>query len=83
MFDLIFWISFSLVSKYSPEDQQGAILGFNQSIASLARVLGPLWGGFAFQTLGYEAPFVTGGVFAFITIIAPIFLLKTKRLDIN
>ncbi|MCK5456867.1 MAG: MFS transporter, partial [Melioribacteraceae bacterium] len=49
----------SLVSKYSPEDRQGAILGFNQSIASLARVLGPLWGGFAFQALGYEAPFVT------------------------
>jgi len=73
----------SLVSKYSPEDGQGAILGFNQSIASLARVLGPLWGGFAFQTLGYEAPFVTGGVFAFITIITTIYLLKTKRLDIN
>ena len=73
----------SLVSKYSPEDQQGAILGFNQSIASLARVLGPLWGGFAFQTLGYEAPFVTGGIFAFITIFATIFLLKTKRLEID
>jgi len=73
----------SLVSKYSPEDQQGAILGFNQSIASLARVLGPLWGGFAFQTLGYEAPFVTGGIFAFITIFATMFLLKTKRLEID
>lgn len=73
----------SLVSKYSPEDKQGAILGFNQSIASLARVLGPLWGGFAFQALGYEAPFVTGGIFAFITIIVTIFLLKTKRLNIN
>ncbi|MCF6268366.1 MAG: MFS transporter [Melioribacteraceae bacterium] len=73
----------SLVSKYSPEDEQGAILGFNQSIASLARVLGPLWGGFAFQALGYEAPFVTGGVFAFFSIIATIYLLKTNRLNLN
>jgi len=73
----------SLVSKYSPEDRQGAILGFNQSIASLARVLGPLWGGFAFQVLGYEAPFVTGGVFALFTIIATIYLIKTNRLNIN
>ncbi len=73
----------SLVSKYSPEDRQGAILGVNQSIASLARVLGPLLGGFAFQTLGYEAPFVIGGVFTFITMITTVVLLKTKRLDIN
>ena len=73
----------SLVSKYSPEDRQGAILGFNQSIASLARVLGPLWGGFAFQALGYEAPFVTGGVFAFFTILTTLYLLKTKRLDLK
>ncbi len=73
----------SLVSKYSPEDRQGAILGFNQSIASLARVLGPLWGGFAFQALGYEAPFVTGGIFAFITILATLYLVKTKKLNIN
>ena len=73
----------SLVSKYSPEDRQGAILGVNQSIASLARVLGPLWGGFAFQALGYEAPFVTGGVFAFITILTTMYLVKTKRLNIN
>ncbi|MCB9250420.1 MAG: MFS transporter [Ignavibacteriales bacterium] len=34
-----------LVSKETTEDSQGRILGVNQSLAALARVLGPLWGG--------------------------------------
>jgi multidrug resistance protein len=71
---------FSLVSKYAPEAEQGLVLGVNQSIASLARVLGPLWGGFAFQFLGYESPFITGAVFTFGTILLTLFLIKTKRL---
>ncbi|MDA3861445.1 MAG: MFS transporter [Melioribacteraceae bacterium] len=73
----------SFVSKYSPENMQGTILGFNSSMGSLARVLGPLWGGFAFQFLGYEAPFITGAIFTFLTILLTAFLLKTKKLNIN
>ena len=73
----------SFVSKYSPSNNQGAVLGFNSSMGSLARVLGPVWGGFAFQFLGYEAPFVTGGIFTFATILITLFLIKTKKLNIN
>ncbi|MBU0473584.1 MAG: MFS transporter [Bacteroidetes bacterium] len=73
----------SFVSKYSPEDSQGTILGFNSSMGSLARVLGPLWGGFAFQFLGYEAPFITGAVFTFFTLLGTWYLIKTKKLNIN
>ena len=50
----------SMVSKYAPEGEQGAVLGFNQSMASFARVLGPTWGGFAFDYFGYQFPFLTG-----------------------
>lgn len=39
----------SLVSKQAPAHAQGQILGVNQSMSSLARVIGPLLGGFAFE----------------------------------
>ncbi len=66
----------ALVSKYAPQDQQGSILGLNQSVSAFARVLGPLWGGFAFQYMGYSFPFLTGGFFTFVTLIIVIFKLK-------
>ena len=70
----------SLVSKYSPSENQGKILGINQSFASLARVLGPLWGGFAFQYLGYESPFITGALFTFITLLFILYIsVKNKN----
>jgi len=59
----------AMVSKYAPENKQGAILGLNQSISAFARVLGPLWGGFAFQFMGYQFPFLTGGFFTFLTLL--------------
>lgn len=69
-----------LVSKEAREDNQGSVLGLNQSLASLARVFGPLWGGFAYDYLGYQFPFLTGGIFTFFTlIIAYKFLNSTNN----
>lgn len=75
----------SLISKYSPSKIQGKILGLNQSFASLARVLGPLWGGFAFQYLGYESPFITGALFTFVTLLVTlyIFMLNKNKFNLN
>lgn len=55
-------ILLSLISQVASEAEQGMVLGLNQSLSSFARVLGPLWGGFAFQYLGYQIPFFTGAV---------------------
>jgi multidrug resistance protein len=66
----------SMISKYTPEQQQGATLGFNQSVSAFARVLGPLWGGFSFDILGYQFPFLTGAFFTFLTLIACYFFMK-------
>ena len=55
-------ILLSLISQVASESEQGMVLGLDQSLSSLARVLGPLWGGFAFQYLGYQIPFFTGAV---------------------
>ncbi len=56
-------ISLSLVSKFTAADEQGGILGINQSMSSFARFLGPAWGGFVYQFMGFAAPFITGGIF--------------------
>jgi MFS family permease len=68
----------AMVSKYAPENKQGAILGLNQSISAFARVLGPLWGGFAFQFMGYQFPFLTGGFFTFLTLLIIFKKLNSK-----
>lgn len=68
----------SMISKYSSEKEQGAVLGFNQSIASFARVLGPLWGGFSFDFFGYQFPFLTGAAFTLISFLLAFIMLKGK-----
>lgn len=58
----------SLISKLSSPDEQGEILGVNQSMGSLGRVVGPVWGGIAFNTFGYGYPFWTASIFTLIAL---------------
>lgn len=66
----------TMISKRAEHNLQGSILGVNQSISALARVFGPLWGGFSFDYFGYQFPFLTGAFFTFITIFLAIYLIK-------
>jgi len=66
----------SMISKYSSDHEQGAVLGLNQSFSAFARVLGPLWGGFSYDYFGYQFPFLTGAVCTFVTFLLAFFLLK-------
>lgn len=59
----------SMISKYSPEHNQGATLGFSQSLSALGRVLGPLCGGFSYDFIGFRAPFLTGAIISFFALI--------------
>ncbi|MFC2094798.1 MFS transporter [Bacteroidota bacterium] len=68
----------SLISEVTPENEQGVTLGVNQSVSAIARVLGPLWGGFAFEFLGYPFPFLTGAAFTFVIFIATVFYIPKK-----
>jgi MFS transporter, DHA1 family, tetracycline resistance protein len=65
----------ALLSKSSQADEQGGIMGIAQSVASLGRILGPLWGGYAFDAFGIGSPFITGGMF-----MAVAFLISILRL---
>lgn len=68
----------SLISEVTSEREQGMTLGINQSMSAFARMLGPLWGGFAFEYLGYQFPFLTGAFFTAIIFLVSIFYLPKK-----
>ncbi|MBT8379183.1 MAG: MFS transporter [Ignavibacteria bacterium] len=70
----------SLISEVASDAEQGITLGVNQSLSALARMLGPLWGGFAFEFLGYPLPFLTGSAFMLLIVIATIFYIP-KRIN--
>ena len=47
----------SLISRATSEDEQGFVLGTNQSMSALARAVGPALGGVIFTVLSPQAPF--------------------------
>lgn len=72
----------SLISEVTTDTEQGLTLSINQSFSALARVLGPLWGGFAYEFLGYQYPFITGAISVFVIFLLSIFYL-TKKINLD
>ena len=68
----------SLISQNASDEEQGLTFGVNQSMSAIGRVLGPLWGGFAFEFLGYPFPFITGAAFTFLILLATILYIPRK-----
>jgi MFS family permease len=52
----------SLLSKLSPKDETGGVMGIGQSMSTLGRILGPVAGGFLFDTLGAPSPYMLGAL---------------------
>ncbi|MCB9730981.1 MAG: MFS transporter [Deltaproteobacteria bacterium] len=50
----------ALISKRTSEEEQGFVLGTNQSLSALARATAPALGGFLFQHVAMSASFVAG-----------------------
>ena len=50
----------SLVSQTTDADSQGAMLGGQQVVGGIARVLGPVWAGVVFESAGIRTPFYIG-----------------------
>ena len=53
-----------LISLATPADEQGAVMGVTNSLASLGRILGPLVGGLLYERLSPGAPFYFAAVLA-------------------
>ncbi|MGE3975744.1 MAG: MFS transporter [Bdellovibrionales bacterium] len=52
------------VSLLCSEREQGAIMGVNQSMAAIGRILGPPLGGWMYSQFGQQVPFVVAGLTA-------------------
>lgn len=61
--------------SYQAGDQQGAILGINNSFTSLGRVVGPLWAGGMFD-ISITLPYLSGGVVMLLIYVASLIWMK-------
>ena len=71
-------MALGLISQNVSRQDQGGVLGINQSLSSLARFLGPLWGGFIYDRFGYHYPFISGAIFMTVITIIAIFVLRNR-----
>jgi DHA1 family tetracycline resistance protein-like MFS transporter len=68
----------SLITQYGDPGHQGGIMGVSQSFSSLARILGPLWGGFSFDRYGISSPFISGGVVMVVAFVLSLVYLRKE-----
>jgi len=52
----------TMVSRATDEHSQGSVLGGSQVVGGLGRVVGPLWAGALFQSVGIASPYWVGVV---------------------
>ncbi|HEY0710145.1 MAG TPA: MFS transporter, partial [Polyangia bacterium] len=69
----------SYTSQRAPADQQGATLGVVQSISALARVVGPVCAGLAYETFGMRGPYVSGAIGLFAMFVLAYWLAPLVR----
>ncbi len=71
----------ALLSLTSPRDAQGKVLGLSQGIASLGRIIGPLFAGSIYTLFGPGAPFIVASVLTFLALLIafPIMPITLKR----
>jgi MFS transporter, DHA1 family, tetracycline resistance protein len=74
----------SMASAAVGVKEQGRVQGGNQSVQSLGRVLGPLWGGWSYGALGQAAPYLSGAaglLLGALTVIAatPMLLIRKTK----
>lgn len=53
------------LSILSSRKEQGQVFGVNQSLSALARILGPVFGGWLYRDLSHMSPFLIAGAFSF------------------
>ncbi|NIA70106.1 MFS transporter [Pelagibius litoralis] len=69
----------ALLSKAAPASVQGTAMGVNHAILSIARILGPVWGGFALGSLGSGWPYLSGAALALIALLLVIWVYRPRQ----
>jgi MFS transporter, DHA1 family, tetracycline resistance protein len=76
----------ALISRRAGPDMQGGVLGLSQSLASLARVVGPAWGGWLYDRYGVVTPYVSAAVLmgiAFVVSMAVVAVAPNPRTEVS
>ncbi len=66
----------SLISLQVGKDEQGSVFGVSRSATTLARVVGPVWAGFLFATLGKDWPYFGGALVMAAVVILSLRILR-------
>ncbi|MBC7542615.1 MAG: MFS transporter [Candidatus Sericytochromatia bacterium] len=69
----------SLISQHIPEAERGELLGTSQSLASLARIVGPVGGGLLFQSAGIGSPYYVGAALMGLMWIVGMMVLRSPK----
>jgi MFS transporter, DHA1 family, tetracycline resistance protein len=66
----------SLISRRARSDEQGEVLGVNQSVGSFARIVGPWLAGILFEVFGRAAPFLAGAALMAVALVLAVRVLR-------
>lgn len=66
-----------LLSRAAGDDAQGQVQGGNQSVHSLASIVGPVLGGLLYVNIGHATPFLSGVLITVLAIAAIVMALRT------
>ncbi len=69
----------ALISRGTPGDAQGAILGVSQSIQSLMRIFGPVTAGALFAAWGRDMPYIAGAAILAVAFAVALTMLRGRR----
>ena len=75
-----------LLSQAVSVREQGRVQGGSQSVQALGRVLGPLWGGWAYERIGRATPYLSGAVelgLAALMVVAAVPILAAHRANVD
>lgn len=57
------------ISLLTPKEEQGGAMGVNQSLSALARIIGPVLGGWFYRDVSRGSPFLVAGGLAFLGLV--------------
>ena len=69
----------ALISRASPGESQGAVLGASQSVQSLVRIFGPITAGALFAAHGRDMPYLVGGAILAVACAVALTLVRVGR----
>lgn len=66
----------AMISLATSKENQGLVIGTTQSLSALTRIVGPLLGGWLYDSYGQGSPFFMSGCFALVAFLSMLMIFK-------